>query len=163
MPPAEGQPFPQDHLAPLASGNAVRSDSPFQEIQFPAYKTVAIDMEGAAFYRAVAEFPGISALLVKGVCDYADQEKNDLYHDYAASVSATYLLCFIQEYVTEETMPRKPDYPSSHSRAGPSEVWTIPYHRNPFFTGRESLLKLLRERLTVTNAAALTQPRRSVV
>ncbi len=36
-------------------------------------------------------------------------------------------------------------------------VWTIPYRRNPFFTGRENLLTLLHDRLTTTGAAALTQ------
>src|SRR2546429_3743963 len=34
---------------------------------------------------------------------------NDAYHRYAAHASAIYLLYFIQEYVTEETMPRKYD------------------------------------------------------
>jgi nucleoside phosphorylase len=88
------------HIAPLASGSAVRSDNPFDEVQVPVRGTVAIDMEGAAFYRTVAEFPGISSLLVKGVCDYADRDKDDSYHWYAAQASAAYMLCLIQDYVT---------------------------------------------------------------
>ena len=156
-PPLKDQPLPQCHIAPLASGNAVRSDSPFKEVQFPAYKTVAIDMEGAAFYRVVSEFPGIRALLVKGVCDYADQDKNDLYHEYAALLSATYLLCFIREYVTEETMPNMPEHPPQN-RTGRSSIWNVPYQRNPVFTGREDVLTLLHDRLTTTKAAAFTQP-----
>lgn len=155
--PLKDQLLPQCHIAPLASGNAVRSDSPFKEVQFPAYKTVAIDMEGAAFYRVVSEFPGIRALLVKGVCDYADQDKNDLYHEYAALLSATYLLCFIREYVTEETMPIIPEHPSQ-SRTGPSYVWNVPYRRNPVFTGREDVLTLLHDKLTTMKAAAFTRP-----
>ncbi len=38
-----------------------------------------------------------------------------------------------------------------------SQVWNVPYRRNPFFTGRETLLKELHDRLTSTKAAALTQ------
>jgi nucleoside phosphorylase len=93
------------HIAPLASGSAVRSDNPFDEVQVPVRGTVAIDMEGAAFYRTVAEFPGISSLLVKGVCDYADRDKDDSYHRYAAQASAAYMLCLIQDYVTTDRLP----------------------------------------------------------
>ena len=37
-------------------------------------------------------------------------------------------------------------------------VWNIPYRRNPFFTGREDLLKQLHEYFTQAKTAALTQP-----
>ena len=72
----------------------------------PVRNALAIDVEGATFYRTVAEFPGVRSLLVKGVSDYADAEKDDSYHKYAAMVSATYVLGFIKEYVTLERMPR---------------------------------------------------------
>ena len=36
-------------------------------------------------------------------------------------------------------------------------MWTIPYGRNPFFTGREALLVLLQRRLSAGRTAALTQ------
>jgi tetratricopeptide (TPR) repeat protein len=39
----------------------------------------------------------------------------------------------------------------------PTSAWNIPNRRNPFFTGRENLLKDLHDRLTSTRAAALTQ------
>lgn len=94
------------HIAPMASGNAVRSDRPFKDVQVPVRSAIAIDMEGAAFYRTTEEFPHICSLLVKGICDYADKDKDDTYHHYASEVSAVYVLCFIQEYVTEERMPR---------------------------------------------------------
>lgn len=106
--PFKDQPTPKCHIASIASGNAVRSDNPFDEVQRPAKGAVAIDMEGAAFYR-ILEDEKISGLLVKGVCDYADSEKDDSYHQYASEVSAAYILCFIQEYITTELKPGNHD------------------------------------------------------
>jgi hypothetical protein len=39
----------------------------------------------------------------------------------------------------------------------PSPIWNVPYQRNPFFTGREELLKHLHESLTNEKSVALTQ------
>jgi nucleoside phosphorylase len=148
--PAGKQLPPTVHIAPMASGNAVRSDSPFQEAWFPASQTVAIDMEGAAFYRTVNEFLGCPALLVKGVCDYADKDKDDTYHKYAALAAATYLLCFIDEYVTEKTMPRRDEQQPqkivqkrvlaplglvTNSLRNPQRKQNISRHRRAIFVG----------------------------
>jgi tetratricopeptide (TPR) repeat protein len=46
--------------------------------------------------------------------------------------------------------------PQAFPGAFPS-LWHMPFRRNPFFTGREELLKHLRDNLTSTNIAALTQ------
>jgi nucleoside phosphorylase len=98
-------PEPACYIGAMASGNAVRDDNLFDEAQFPVRDTLAIDMEGAAFYRTVEDFPEMSALLVKGVSDYADGQKDDSFHERAATVSATYILAFIQQYVTADRMP----------------------------------------------------------
>src|SRR5258708_29265334 len=91
----------------MASGMAVRRDNPFEELRSHNHKTVALEMEAAAFYEAASSFSDIYSLVVKGVCDYADMNKHDEYHEYTARVSATYLLYFIQKYVTTITMPRR--------------------------------------------------------
>lgn len=46
--------------------------------------------------------------------------------------------------------------PSSLSST-PTQRWTVPYQRNPFFTGREDVLIHLHEHLTANNTTALTQ------
>ncbi len=94
------------HIKPMASGSAVRSDNPFKDIQVPVRGTVAVEMEGAAFGRVMASIPGLRWLVVKGVSDYADSDKDDSYHQYASAASALYLLCFLQNYVTDERIPR---------------------------------------------------------
>jgi len=97
---------PDRYVKAMASGSAVRADNPFAEIRAPVRSAWAVDMEGAAFYRTVADFPGVRSFVVKVVCDYADPDKDDSYHRYACEVSATYALCFIQQYVTAQGMPR---------------------------------------------------------
>src|SRR5258706_3832774 len=120
---------PKCYIAPMASGMVVRSDNPFPWlVEYQNRKTIALDMEAAAFYLTLHGFPGIYALVVKGVCDYADMTKNDTYHNYAARASAIYLLYFIQEYVTEETMSRG-DHHQNPGRVDLPPLSSIPQPR----------------------------------
>jgi nucleoside phosphorylase len=131
----------------MASGMAVRSDDPFARWQQQCRKTWALDMEAASFYLALRNFPGIDGLVVKGVCDYADPSKDDVFHDFAARASALYLLTFIQEYVTIDTFRRE--------RRGPFSVFTVPYQRNLFFTGRDELLTQIHTHFQTRQATTL--------
>lgn len=101
--PDEG---PRCFIGPMATGMAVRGDDPFPWLR-ERYnrKVLGLDMEAASFYRAFGTFPHIHALVVKGVSDFGDHTKHDRFHRFAACASAVYLLHFIQEYVTRETMP----------------------------------------------------------
>jgi tetratricopeptide (TPR) repeat protein len=144
------------HIKPMASGSAVRADHPFEEIRTPVRGTVAIDMEGAAFGLVMSRHPSIPWLVVKGVCDYANQDKKDAYHGYAARVSALYALSFLRAYMTNEHLPRR-DGPPSSNQAGSSSIWTVPYPRNPFFTGREAELQAIARSLQTGQNAAIAQ------
>ena len=158
-------PQAQCHIRPLASTTAVRSDNPFHDIQIPVRGAIAVDMEGAAFGRVMQQLPDVGWLIVKGVSDYADQDKDDSYHAYAATASAMYALCFLEDYVTHERFPSR-ERNVLVQRAVPTGVWNVPYLRNPHFTGREEVLDRLHQQLfptaqqelTVTRRAALTQP-----
>ncbi len=103
--PFRDAPQPAVHIAPLASGSTVRADNPFKEIRIPVRGTRAVEMEGAAFYRTLKEFGDTQYLLVKGVCDYADKDKDDSYHDYAGRISALYMFAFLRGYVTSSRFP----------------------------------------------------------
>jgi nucleoside phosphorylase len=139
---------PQRCVAALmASGMAVRSDDPFGALQRQHRKTWALDMEAASFYLALRDFPGMDGLVVKGVCDYADLFKDNAFHDFAARASAIYLLTLIQEYVTTETLRQE--------CRGPLPVFTVPYQRNLFFTGRDELLTQIHTHFQTQQATAL--------
>src|SRR6266487_392879 len=148
---------PECYVAVMATSMAVRADNPFPEWTEQHHrKTVGIDMEAAAFYTALHDFPLMHGLVVKGVSDFGDSSKTDRYRDYARRASAVYLLHFIQQYVTEETMPRR-DTPPSKDRAGPPPRFMVPYPPNPFFTGRDDLLATLALALHTGQSAALSQ------
>ena len=121
---------PRCIIAPMASGMAVRQDNPFPWLRENYNRnTIALDMEAATFYRTLRAVSHIHGLVVKGVCDYADMTKNDAYHDYAARASAVYLLYFIQEYVSEQTMPRR-DVPPATGLPGPPPL--LPAAKNHY-------------------------------
>lgn len=112
-------------IKPMASSSAVHRDDPFSDIQIPVRGAVAVDMEGAAFGRTMASFPQTHWLIVKGVSDYADSDKDDSYHHYASSAAARYLLCFIKEYVTNERLPPFPDQARHVSPSGEPSPHTL--------------------------------------
>jgi nucleoside phosphorylase len=137
------------HIKPMASASAVRADRPFEEVRVPVRGTVAIDMESAALGMVMSDHPLIPWLVVKGVCDYADSQKDDTYHDFAARASALYALSCIQNYVTNERLP--PHLPADKQ----PKFLNFP-RRNPHFTGREAFLQNLHKTLNVDNSVILT-------
>ena len=55
-------------------------------------------------------------------------------------------------------LPPASSMPAQQETSLPASAWNVPYVRNPFFTGREELLKQLHENLAQNKAAASTQP-----
>lgn len=142
------------HIEPMASSSAVHADNPFPDVQVPLRGAIALDMESEAFSRTMSRHL-LPWLVVKGVCDYADQNKNDRYHDYAARASAVYALSFLRAYVTSEHLPRRDD-PSPSSRTRSSGIWNVPFGRNRFFTGREEILSSLSAQFQKEQVVALS-------
>src|SRR5579872_633812 len=126
---------PEYHIAPMASSNAVRADNPFDEVKIPVRGTIAMDMEGAAFYQAVENFPGVRSLLVKGVSDYGDGDKNDTFHQFASELSALYMLSFITAFIrTGAALPaQKSVGPASPVKENRS-LFLFPYQLSPIST-----------------------------
>jgi hypothetical protein len=59
-----------------------------------------------------------------------------------------------QQLPTQTSLKPKPEFPAPPA----DKPWNVPHTRNPFFTGREGVLKKLHEALTSGSAAALSQP-----
>ncbi|MDY7004464.1 MAG: hypothetical protein SWX82_11025 [Cyanobacteriota bacterium] len=85
---------PQIHIGVIATTSKLQKDPQlFQRIEKIQRKILGVEMEGAAI-GAVAEIQEIPIIIVKGVQDYADDDKNDQFREYAAEVSARFLLAF---------------------------------------------------------------------
>ena len=83
------------HYGPMPSGASVICDEAlFKEIIKPQHrKCLALDMETYGVYYACknSALPGIDYLSIKAVSDFADEEKNDDYHEFCCYLSANYL------------------------------------------------------------------------
>lgn len=89
---------------PVASGSAVIADGEITEsIRQQQRKLIGIEMElyGVFYACEQAHRPKPLALGLKGICDFADDEKNDSAQAYAAYASASFMRAFCERYVAE--------------------------------------------------------------
>lgn len=85
----------------LATGAAVvQSQELIAEILSQSRKVVGLEMEAYAIMQAgrLSPEPRPKVLVVKSICDFADIEKSDAWHRYAAFTSAR----FVYEFFTKE-------------------------------------------------------------
>lgn len=91
--------IPQVIIGPLASGSSVLSDkNKIEDIKLGARKLIGIDMETyGVFYSAerFSEKKQTIPISIKSISDFADDEKDDKYRDYAAHTSARFIYHFI--------------------------------------------------------------------
>ena len=91
--------MPKVHFGVVASGEKVIADNDFaQEIKSHWSKLAGIEME--AYGTTLAAYQADSApgmLMVKGICDWADSDKNDAWQEYAADISAAFLIACLQQ------------------------------------------------------------------
>lgn len=98
--------IPNLHVAPIGSGSAVISDSSvITDIAGQQHREIlGVEMEGYGLYYAskMTCSPSPAFVLMKSVCDYADEEKNDNYQNYSSYVSCSFLDYFITNKIGEK-------------------------------------------------------------
>jgi nucleoside phosphorylase len=77
------------HYGIIASGNQVVKDSAVRDRLGKELEAKCVEMEAAGL---MDDFP---CLVIRGVCDYADTHKNDVWHRYAATTAAAYAKEFL--------------------------------------------------------------------
>ncbi|KAJ5467196.1 Ankyrin repeat protein [Penicillium sp. IBT 31633x] len=72
------------HRGVIASGELVIKDAKKRDDLAQGYGVLCFEMEAAG---ALTDFP---CMIIRGISDYCDSHKNDMWHGYAAAVAAAY-------------------------------------------------------------------------
>ncbi|WP_371545718.1 5'-methylthioadenosine/S-adenosylhomocysteine nucleosidase [Streptomyces sp. NBC_00554] len=92
---------PKAHFGPVLSGEKVIADDHTVDGLRTAWpKALGVEMESLGVALA-AYRGGPGFLMVKAVCDFADSEKNDDWHDYAAAAAARFSVAVLRRYAGE--------------------------------------------------------------
>lgn len=82
---------PAIHYGLIASGNRVVKNAAFRDLVARKYGVMCFEMEAAGVMNQV------DCLVIRGICDYCDQHKNDAWQEYAAATAAAYARVFLGE------------------------------------------------------------------
>ncbi|MFG1263625.1 hypothetical protein V5F65_12865, partial [Xanthobacter aminoxidans] len=114
--PPEQLPF-AIKVGPIASGNVVVKDGvTWDNLRAMGVRSViGLEMEAAAIARVAVAAEVREWIVVKGVMDYADPNKDDRYKPFAARASAEVLRAFLAERFMAGSVGRDTSAPSAHS------------------------------------------------
>jgi formylglycine-generating enzyme required for sulfatase activity/nucleoside phosphorylase/energy-coupling factor transporter ATP-binding protein EcfA2 len=97
--PSEKRPAnqPKVHYGLIGSGNCLMKDIRERDRLVNELGILAIEMEGAGVADATWDQTEVSDyLIIRGISDYADRNKNDEWHPYAAVAAAAYLRALLE-------------------------------------------------------------------
>ncbi|KIL83643.1 hypothetical protein FAVG1_13126 [Fusarium avenaceum] len=75
---------PRIHYGQIASGNRVVKNAAFRDRVASENGAICFEMEAAGVVNT------IPSLVIRGICDYCDAQKNDCWQEYAAATAAAY-------------------------------------------------------------------------
>jgi nucleoside phosphorylase len=75
---------PVVHYGLIASGNKLVKNAKLRDALRDKYGIICFEMEAAGLMNTMP------VAVIRGVCDYADSRKNDVWHHYAAATAAAY-------------------------------------------------------------------------
>lgn len=113
--PARMKGQPRIFFGPIASANLLLRNAKKRDELRDRFGVIAVEMEASGIADATWNREA-GYLVVRGICDYCDSRKNDVWQDYAAVVAAAYTRALI------ESMP---GHPESARRWRGSEVLAI--------------------------------------
>jgi len=80
---------PRVFLGPIAAGNIVLKDEKLRDSLRDEFNIKAIEMESEGIMKAAWYF-NVGYLIIRGICDYCNTDKNNIWHNYAAIVAAAF-------------------------------------------------------------------------
>jgi nucleoside phosphorylase len=86
---------PRVFFGPIASANVLLKDPTKRDFLSDKFGVRAVEMEAAGIVDATWTH-GIGYLVVRGICDYADVNKNDIWQKYSAVSAASYVRALLE-------------------------------------------------------------------
>ncbi|UKZ83913.1 hypothetical protein TrVFT333_011728 [Trichoderma virens FT-333] len=122
---------PAIHFRLVATGDTVMRSGEDRDKLVARDKVIAFEMEGAGVWETFS-----AALVIKGVCDYADSHKNKKWQAYAAATAAAAAKAFLIHWDTTLSIPLSfPHYLETRQLEIMKRLYTSPYRdrkdRNP--------------------------------
>jgi formylglycine-generating enzyme required for sulfatase activity/nucleoside phosphorylase/tRNA A-37 threonylcarbamoyl transferase component Bud32 len=110
---------PRVFLAAIASANMLLKDPARRDALRAQFGTRAVEMEGSGIADATWNH-GIGYLVVRGICDYCDSNKNDDWQKYAAMAAAAYVRALLASMPgvphAAKPPPPRPEYGDEYTR-----------------------------------------------
>ena len=106
----EGQ--PRIFFGPIASANTLLKDPVTRDRLREQHGAKAVEMEGSGIADATWQ-AGVGYLVVRGICDYCDKNKNDDWHMYAAVVAAAYARAVLERMASDRPSKGESEMPES--------------------------------------------------
>jgi nucleoside phosphorylase len=95
---------PRVFLGPIASANTLLKDPVRRDALREQLGAKAVEMEGSGVQDATWSH-GVGYLVVRGICDYCDSNKNDLWQRFAAVVAAAYVRAVLEAMPVSAAAP----------------------------------------------------------
>lgn len=112
----------QVHVAPIATGKAVRQDPGlFKRLDASVRTVLGVEMEASAI-GLVADLQGRRAIIVKAVSDYADHEKDDTFRDFACHAAAAFLMAFLRKHMAMDSRDGSYELPGLAGQVSPQRL-----------------------------------------
>lgn len=87
--------YPKVFIGGIASANNLLKNPQKRNMLKDSYGVLAVEMEASGISDATWNH-ATGYLVIRGICDYCDRHKNDLWQEYAALVAATYTRSLIE-------------------------------------------------------------------
>jgi len=135
---------PRIHYGPIGSSNVLLKDSTIRDTLREKYGVRAIEMEASGIADGTWT-AGLGYIIIRGVSDYCDEHKNDMWQGYAAVAAAAYARSLIESFtVVTDPLTRqqledaKTKMDAAHSALDTNDFDTFPL---PFLHTGSKLLK----------------------
>ncbi|HEX3740796.1 MAG TPA: reverse transcriptase domain-containing protein [Terriglobales bacterium] len=91
---------PKIFIAPIASSNVLLKNPEKRNMLRDKYGVRAIEMEGSGIADATWNLE-VDYIVIRGICDYCDANKGDLWQEYAAIVAAAYTRILLESLAAD--------------------------------------------------------------